>query len=342
MKRRVGVRAFFFLVVCLLPTSLWPQGQQNPSVGDRRSRPLFIRGQVRSAETEMTLDMVRLNLERPQGGIVQQKFTDSNGSFEFAGIPGGNYRIIASRDGYEDATMDVELFSVPRSAVMVYMQPKRTEAHNTSDTLVSARYYAIPKKARKEYEKGVEQLFEKRNYDLSVVHFRKAIELYPDYYEAYSSLGIALLDLKNLDEAKTCFLKSIELNDKNAQPYFALGGLYNSQQHFGQAEEILLKGVAVDGRAWQGHFELGKAYWGMGNWARAEEHALRAQEIYQGFPSLHLLLANIYLRKQAYPQALTALDTFLKLAPNSPMSVEVRQVADKLRANLTAHKKSEK
>lgn len=341
MKRKIGVRAFF-LVVCLLPASLWAQGQQNPSAGDRRSRPLYIRGQVRSAETEMTLDMVRLNLERPQGGIVQQKFTDSNGNFEFPGLPGGTYRIIAYRDGYEDATMDVELFAVPRIGVMVYMQPKRRDTYNTSDTTVSARYYAIPKKARKEYEKGVEELFEKQRYEESVVRFRKAIELYPEYYEAYSSLGIALLDMKNYDEAKTCFLKSIELDDKHAQAYFALGGLYNGQQQFQQAEEILLRGVAVDGRAWQGHFELGKAYWGMRNWAKAEEHALRAQEIYQGFPSLHLLLANIYLRKQAYPQALTELNAFLKLAPNSPMSGEVRQAVDKLRANLAADKKSDR
>ena len=51
-------------------------------------------------------------------------------------------------------------------------------------------------------------------------------------------------------------------------------------------------------------------------------------------PQLHLLLANIHIRKRDYPALLKDLDSYLKLAPDSPTSDQARQTREKVRRAL--------
>ena len=54
---------------------------------------------------------------------------------------------------------------------------------------------------------------------------RKAIELNPDFAEAYSNLGSLLKDLGNLQEAELSLRKAIELNSDFADAYFNLSSI---------------------------------------------------------------------------------------------------------------------
>ena len=53
--------------------------------------------------------------------------------------------------------------------------------------------------------------------------FEKAIELKPDYAEAYGNMGIVLGIMKRLDEAVKCFEKAIELKPDYADAYSNIG-----------------------------------------------------------------------------------------------------------------------
>ena len=65
------------------------------------------------------------------------------------------------------------------------------------------------------------------HYDEAIGHYNKAIEIKPDYAEAYYNLGNLLKDTKKYDEAITSYNQSIEFNSANFQAYINLGSIFN-------------------------------------------------------------------------------------------------------------------
>ena len=61
----------------------------------------------------------------------------------------------------------------------------------------------------------------------------------------------------------------------------------------------------------------------------AQKIAEEARKRNPDYPLLHLLLANIHIRKRDYPALLGDLDTFLKLEPNAPRAIRFARRARK-------------
>ena len=72
----------------------------------------------------------------------------------------------------------------------------------------------------------------------------------------------------------------------------------------------------------------------------AQKIAEEARKRNPDYPLLHLLLANIHIRKRDYPALLGDLDTFLKLEPNGPTSDQVRQTREKVQRALANAQKA--
>ena len=66
----------------------------------------------------------------------------------------------------------------------------------------------------------------------------------------------------------------------------------------------------------------------------AEKIAEQALKGNPGFAVLHLLLANVHIRKRDYPAVLRDLGKFLKLEPRGLTSDQVRQTREKLQRAL--------
>jgi len=89
-----------------------------------------------------------------------------------------------------------------------------------------------------------------------------------------------------------------------------------------------------DGSSWYGQFELARALMGLNRVETAQKIAEEARKRNPDYPLLHLLLANIHIRKRDYPALLGDLATFLKLEPNGPTSDQVRQTREKVQRAL--------
>ena len=64
-----------------------------------------------------------------------------------------------------------------------------------------------------------------KDYKNAILDYNKAIELDPNYVDAYNVRGLAKYDLKDYGGAILDFNKVIELNNKG--PYFLAGAHYN-------------------------------------------------------------------------------------------------------------------
>jgi tetratricopeptide (TPR) repeat protein len=260
------------------------------------------------------------------GEIIQQQTPEGSGRFQFVFVRRGIYYVTARAPGYRDASARADIFSLRRQSVFLTLVPDRQSQPTAppSDPVVDERQLRIPQEAREEFERGTRELYEKKSPEASLVHFRRALGIYPEYYEAHYMMGTAYMDQQKWLEAEAEFKSSLEINDRHAASYIALGAMYNQQGKPEEAAALLERGVELKGDAWQGRFELALACLALGRVEDAEAHALRAHELAPGFPPAHVLLANVLLRKSDFPAAEREFQHYLELAPDGPLAGEVK------------------
>ena len=85
---------------------------------------------------------------------------------------------------------------------------------------VSATTLAAPREAKRAYGKGIRTLRRMSpNYEKSIAHLEKAVEVYPEFAEAWAALGEARLGADDLLGAKDALTRSIEADPKLLRPY---------------------------------------------------------------------------------------------------------------------------
>ncbi|MFQ5926285.1 MAG: tetratricopeptide repeat protein, partial [Terriglobia bacterium] len=203
-----------------------------------------------------------------------------------------------------------------------------------SGDTVGVRELAIPGKARKAFAKGIRELYEKKRPDRSLRHFRKAIELYADYDEAYVQLSLAHFQQADYAQAQHVLETGLAVNPGNTRAYVVLGLVYKQQRQAQRAIQAWKRAVKLDENAWRAHFELGKTFLVAGNIEEAQKHAQRAHQLKPQAPSVHLLVYNLCLLQDDREAALAELDEFLALHPQNPWAPQLRQRRIILRQSL--------
>ena len=328
MKRRLA--AALLLALPLAHPSLSLAQARAPSA-DFGSRTFYIRGTVRNSDDARALEMIKVDLRRFTGETIGVTFTRSNGEYEFNGIPNGIYYIIVEEKDYEPVRQSVELTTSSRTGIVIFL--KRPLEIRTTDQgrVVSTRELSIPRKAHDAMQKGMGLLYEKNDFKGSLPLFQRAVAELPSYYEAYHQMGMAYLRMGQPNEAEQAFRKAISLSEEHyADPFFGLAGLLSNLQRFTEATTLAGKGIDLAPNAWEGHFEMARAMVGLNRLDEAEKSAIVARTRKADFPSLHLILANIHIRKKNYVSLLEDLEAYLRLEPNGSFSEQARLTRDRI------------
>jgi tetratricopeptide (TPR) repeat protein len=135
-----------------------------------------------------------------------------------------------------------------------YAQETKGEARNPSPREMDAI---------KEHSKGTEQMLAKKHKE-AIVFFRRAIDLNPNFSEAYYNLGITYEELGKHEDSVETLKKAIQLTPENANAHYALGYAYHQLKR-----SLALKPGNAFARK-----KLGSAYLAMGNKDKAQEQYL--------------------------------------------------------------------
>ncbi len=114
-------------------------------------------------------------------------------------------------------------------------------------------------RANEHNDRGV-MLFHRRELSASEAEFRKALDIRPDFAEAFNNLGLTLSDLGKKDEAVAAFRKAIELSPDAPEAYNNLGCLYRIRKDYQQAVELFNQAIAKREDYSLAYFNLGVAY----------------------------------------------------------------------------------
>lgn len=293
---------------------------------------------VRDRVNEELLPQVLVQLIHFPDGIVGEQFTGSDGSVQFSGLSAGGFTVRASRQGYERGDAHVDLGNGDRTLqnVDILLNPREPERNSPPEGIVAADALRIPDNARREFAQGSRLLNEKKDLVRSIAAFRRAIELYPGYADAYFLLGSAQLQTKATAAAEASLRKAIALDRHMTAAYYPLAVLLFGEGRYSEERELLLEAQKLDATDWRWPFELARCHAQQGQWDTALSYGLTASESTHVPPKVHLLLADIYANSNKPREAIAELELFAKLDPNSAYMDRVREVLPILRQRSAA------
>ena len=104
-----------------------------------------------------------------------------------------------------------------------------------------------------------------KKYDSAINYFEKAIQLNPNFSEAYNNLGNTKKRVGKIDEAINCFEKAIQLKENNIQAYFNLANIYKENKYFKELIKIYEKILSFNQNDTKTLYNLGSAYLFLGD-----------------------------------------------------------------------------
>ncbi len=313
----------------------------SPSLRNGATATFILAGRVVSELDNMDLAFVTLMLE----GVDhrQMAVTDMSGRFLFNCLEPGTYTIQARKQGYQTTEAQFSLLtgsSAGNSDATIRMRPLTTTITAPKGPVLSARQAQIPPEAKKLFDTGVEELSQNKRPEACVESFRRAIEIYHDYDEAYVQLGIAYYRLARREEAEQTFRKALQVYPQNARAHIFLGKLLSEQGKLDPAVEELRKATGInDGESlWLAHLDLARILTKQGKAKEAYEHAIRAHELDKKVEDVHVAYYNACVNLRDYSAGLAELDEIVKLYPTSETSRKLQALRPMLAKNVAAKK----
>jgi tetratricopeptide (TPR) repeat protein len=268
-------------------------------------------------------------------GIKSNVYTDNRGRFQFSGLTPTVYEVVVEADGdrFEIARATVEVFPGSPAMVNINLKEKKATGSTKAGTVISTGELdtAIPAAAKKEFERASEAS-KAGKIDEAIVHFRKALALYPQYVMARNDLGAQLLALGKLDDAADEFRRAIQLDPKAFNPRLNLGIVLVQQHQFSQAAVMLKTALALDPNAPAARLYNGLALKGANAPDEAERELKIAHDL--GGPTYAVALfhlGEVYMNKGQRDLARRTLQSFLREAPNDPNAPQAKKLVDILR-----------
>jgi tetratricopeptide (TPR) repeat protein len=199
---------------------------------------------------------------------------------------------------------------------------------------VSAASLNVPETAKKAFGKG-ENAFTDGKWAVAEKNFEKAVEIDPDYAQAWSHLGEVLQKESKPKEAREAWEKAVAADPKYIRPYVQLAMLDLSEKHPEDAAAIAGKAVAMSPLEYpELYFYNAVANYNLKHLDVAQMSARRATELDAAheIPRAELLLGTILIAK-GDRAGLQHLKKYLDLVPKAQDAEQVKQAIAQLEAS---------
>jgi len=230
--------------------------------------------------------------------------------------------------------MGVRLPSTSRRyTVMVHLQLKPKAMAKPG--VVNAALAAIPEKARKLYERGVEQS-QADDAVKAADSLKQAVTLYPNFPLALNELGVQYLKLRQINKAIEVLREACKLNPDAFPSRLNFGIALLEAKQYPQAEEQLREASKRNNNSATTHMYLGISLLRQSKFEESEKELLIATQANAAQLGMaNYYLGGIYWRKKDYPHAVEQLEKYLALTPNAPDAERVRATIKDFRSRIT-------
>ena len=235
-----------------------------PAVGTLRAQPIggvysTIRGEVEAKGHLPAHLQIEVRGERGVRKVIAPVFSD--GGFELGGLPKGRGAYEIRVVGAGGAVLHRQIHWLPGVAQPLVLRIKGEEsaARSSGETISIDRLKRAPsRRAAKEYERA-HHAARDGDYDKAVRHFRRAIEIHPEYIEALNDLGARLTRMGRYAEAIEALDKACELDPTGVKPRTNLAFVLLEAGQSVESERVSRRIIELAGNNEQAHYLLGLA-----------------------------------------------------------------------------------
>lgn len=191
---------------------------------------------------------------------------------------------------------------------------------------ISATSAAAPRKARKDYEKGL-SLEKKSAWTPAQRRFQSAVDLYPKYAAAWVELGRMQMKQDHVDDAQLSLQKAVAADSRFLPPYYLLIAIAATRGKWQDLADNTGQVLSLDPVSFPQYWFLNSAAnYNLRKLDLAEKSAIRGLEsdVQHRWPRLELVLGLTLARKHDYHGAVEHIRKFLTVAPGD-VNAEVAQ-----------------
>jgi len=325
-----------FLLFCLaLPASPFQSFNILGSVRDNGGKPV---------------NAIRISLTDENYQPINTVFTDTSGRFKFNGLVSGRYYLKVEPAGmpFEEQTVSIELQSLRLRATDPNGPPVGAEPYPIDLIIKRKRDVAaasgtvfaqtVPDTAKSEYQHGLDNIRDNKS-DQAIDALKKAVDLFPDYYQALELLGTEYVKRGEFDPAVPVLTHALEVNKTAPKSMYALGVAHLKLRRPAEALRWLKSAAEIDTGNANVFMYLGLAYGGNGEFSEAETAFKKAYELGgDQVAEVHLYLASIYDKQQHYSEAARELEVYLKEVKGLKDPTKIKDLISKMKEKAKAKK----
>jgi Tfp pilus assembly protein PilF len=291
-----------------------------------------IRVHVSYQQNHQAAPSVVVELLSTNGGAMDMRTADGNGSVTFDKVTSGRYRVRVSGGDIETTTSD--LIEAGGSIggpyvtenISVRLTNLGNEAHGTGIAVI------VPEAAEKEFKLGSKAM-DKKNWAEAKDHFQKATVAFPKYAEAFNNLAQVEIQLNDGKGAVEAFRSATRIDPTLPRANLYLGQFYYENHEYKDAEPYLVHSAADQPESAQIVTILANTQLQNGETDLALTNARKVSSLPNAkrFAISHLIVAQALTGKGPDDQIAKEYEAYLKEAPDSPLAPRVKDALAKLK-----------
>ena len=176
------------------------------------------------------------------GRAIHETFTDLSGRFTFPGVGRGVYQLTAEGDGvtFETTSVTAEISAFgggPQSFTQDIQLRPIHQKPAAQLGVVNAFKQDVPAAAKAALDAGL-KLAEEGKTEAAIENMRKAVQIFPQYFDGHLQLGNTFLKLDQFNDAIAELDRAREINPNDERAYQSFGLLLMKQRNYAVAVAV--------------------------------------------------------------------------------------------------------
>jgi Flp pilus assembly protein TadD len=261
-------------------------------------------------------------------GVNRKNETKSNKKGEFIqiGLFPGNYKVTASKEGVGAQMFEVRVRIGAAAEVNFQLSPQAGMSEEDKKKTAALQGALTTG----------ETLLKEGKHDEAIAKFNEAILVLPACHVCYYYIGMANTQKQQHAEAEAAYKKAIEVKPDFVEAYNALAGVYNSQKKYDEALAMSAKAAELAGAGGGGGnaaaiYNQGVSLWNAQKFAEAKAQFEKAVALDPNMAEAWYQLGMANLNTGDMNGAVAAFEGYLKAAPNGPKAAEAKSIIAQLK-----------
>ncbi len=168
---------------------------------------------------------------------------------------------------------------------------------------------SVPQEAVRIYNRALE-MSSRGDLESAIIEYRRAIEIHPEFVEAYNNIGEIYSQLGKTETAMETYREALNIR-KDQKVLLNIGVEYYNSRDYKEALEYFLDSVNINRKFPEGNFYTALTYYNLENLKKSEKYFKNVIKIDKKHVKANYLLSTIYYDWKDYRNAALCLENIM-------------------------------